>query len=189
MKEHNEQLDLIEEALQQLIQRLAAIEEKLNRLTDTKPPEQASIDTEPLQSELQETRQDFKQLGEKILAPIRQLNERVAGIPTRMPVEHHHHFNERSKGFIIGAFILLIVTAGSSGLSLSLWSENRSLHSQEVKYGLVGLVSPWAVHWADTAYARDPEGVLQATKDAIKKRDIMERQQKTIHKKAKRAND
>ncbi|HXS36945.1 MAG TPA: hypothetical protein VN721_09600 [Flavipsychrobacter sp.] len=163
MKEHNEQLDLIEEVLQQLIQRINAIDEKLNKLADVKPPEQVNTDTKQLQNELKEIRQDFNQLAENILFPVKQLNEKVAGIPKRMPVEHHHHFNVRSKGFIIGAVILLIVTAGSLGLSLSLYSENSLLHENALKYRMIRLVYPAASIWADSTYNRDPKGALTIT--------------------------
>jgi hypothetical protein len=58
------------------------------------------------------------------------INQRLLSIEGRfywhLPVEHHHYF-EKTKGFLIGGIGLLIVTAITVGLSFGLYRENTRM--------------------------------------------------------------
>lgn len=78
-------------------------------------------------------------------------------LPKVLPVRHYHHFEDKSRGFIIGGFILLLATSVSVGLSSSLFRENGRLQESSIKYRLVRQEYPEAAFWADSTYHLNPE--------------------------------
>ncbi|TPE43327.1 hypothetical protein [Pontibacter mangrovi] len=78
-------------------------------------------------------------------------------LPKVLPVRHYHHFEDKSRGFIIGGFILLLATSVSVGLSFSLFRENGRLQESSIKYRLVRQEYPEAAFWADSTYLLAPE--------------------------------
>ena len=166
MSQQDEQLDLIEELLQQLINRFQILESKV-----TKPTEQSTIkapdysqELKKLGEELARFKHTFERLPEHILKQIDNLNTKFT--QTRQvstTQQHHHHFDLRSEGFIIAAIILLLFSALSAGLSLSLWSENKLFHRQSLEYRMIRVAYPGVAVWADNTYYRDPDEAEQTT--------------------------
>ncbi|WP_025607375.1 hypothetical protein [Pontibacter actiniarum] len=78
-------------------------------------------------------------------------------LPKVLPVRHYHHFEAKSRGFIIGGFMLLLATSVSVGLCFSLFRENSRLQESSTKYRLVRQEYPEAAFWADSTYLLAPE--------------------------------
>ncbi|WP_147300358.1 hypothetical protein [Dyadobacter luteus] len=72
-------------------------------------------------------------------------------------MKHHHHFDLRTKGFIVSAAILLIVAAISVGLAVTNSGENKRLHAMDVKYRMIRQVYPQIAAWSDSSYYLNPE--------------------------------
>lgn len=77
-------------------------------------------------------------------------------IPEVIKVQRYHHFEDKSKGFIIGAIVLLLVSAISVGISISIWKDIRQLKNS-VNFRVIRQGHPNVAYWADNTYHRDPE--------------------------------
>ncbi len=105
------------------------------------------------------------QLSDDFVNKIEGLERRVKGFLTEIPVRHQHHFDLRSKGFIIGSVILLITTAISVGLCFGYMRENSRLHENDIKFRMIRQQVPTVSTWADTTYLANPEFTKQQTED------------------------
>ena len=74
-----------------------------------------------------------------------------------LPVKVKHQFDFKTKGWIIAAMMLLIVTAISTGLCGHLWAENNRLHAVDIKYRLLRQVDTSSTKWADSIYTSNPD--------------------------------
>jgi len=134
--------------------------EKLEERTAPTPPHvtkapECSSQFEELKALLK--RHDLSVQALQIYALIAAIQETVTKLPKVLPVRHHHHFEEKSRGFLIGGIVCLMVTAISAGLCLSLYRENSRLQENDMKYRMIRQAYPKAVHWADSAYNQNPE--------------------------------
>ncbi|HEV7379668.1 MAG TPA: hypothetical protein VGN64_07735 [Dyadobacter sp.] len=157
MKKIEEQLDAIEEVLMQLARKMSAVEEHSKSPTPN-PDDGISMILKDINMQLS------KQLsGYTLTAQINGLHKSIEAISRQSQVKHHHHFDLRSKGFIISAAILLIVVAISVGLAVTNCNENRRLHAMDVKYRMIRQVYPQVAAWADSSYYQNPEFAEQET--------------------------
>lgn len=134
--------------------------EKLEEGTAPTPPPAAPVPDcssrfEELKTLLK--RHDLSAQALQIYAQIASFRDTISRLPKVLPVRHHHHFEDRSRGFVIGGIVCLLVTAISAGLCLSLYRENSRLRESEVRYRMIRQVFPDAAAWADSTYAQAPE--------------------------------
>lgn len=100
---------------------------------------------------------------EKLQAMLPHVLQKISTIPKEIPMRHHHHFDLRSKGFIIGGITLLVTTMIAVGLLFSFWSENSRLHENDIKYRMIRQAVPGTALWADSIYHRNPNEVKRQT--------------------------
>lgn len=161
MNNNNEQrLEELEEVLQRTLNKVQGLENRKMELPEIKFP-----DYVPHFNELKESiaRHNLAYPAMQIQAQILELKKRLASLPEVIPVRHYHHFDKKSKGFIISATVLLLTCAISIGTSISLWKENRFRNENSIKFRMVWQNYPGIAHWADTTYHRDPEAMKQIT--------------------------
>ncbi|MBA3829951.1 MAG: hypothetical protein H0X33_13505 [Taibaiella sp.] len=161
LEEFNQELKSANQVNSDLVREVNTLNSKVDAIKsalDTQKPITVSTDVTPIENTLQE-----------------KFAEILAKIPQVIPVQHHHHFDKKdSKKFIIGGIILLLVIAISSGLSLSLWSENSLLHENALKFRMIRVVRPANAHWADSVYFKDPEAAEQITRKKEADRQTLE---------------
>ena len=75
-----------------------------------------------------------------------------------------HRFEDKTKGFIIGGIVLLIVTSISVGIALQLWCENGQMRENDLKFRMVRQTNPDVAYTIDTLYYRNPEEMEAKTK-------------------------
>lgn len=102
-------------------------------------------------------RHDFSVQALQIYAQINSFRDTISKLPKVLPVRHHHHLEDGSRGFLIGGIILLIITAISVGLGFSLYRENSKLQVNDIKYRMIRQSYPNIALWADTTYHQNPE--------------------------------
>jgi hypothetical protein len=73
----------------------------------------------------------------QIYAQINSFQKTISELPKVLPVEHHHYFEDKSKGFLIGGMVLLLVSALTVGLSLGLYRENTRMKENDIKYRMI----------------------------------------------------
>jgi hypothetical protein len=98
----------------------------------------------------------------QIFAQINSFQKTISELPKVLPVEHHHYFTDKSKGFIIGGMGLLLISALlisalTVGLSFGLYRENTRIKENDIKYRMIRQSIPEAAKWADTTYHLNPE--------------------------------
>ena len=121
MKKIEEQLESIEELLSAMIKKNASIEELIQKSAES----QSNI----LANVVPEVKGALKQYpqGLQLESQLSMIQKRIESIPTTLQVRNHHHFDLRSKGFIISAVVLLIVTALSVAAAISSYRESSRL--------------------------------------------------------------
>ncbi|WP_257670002.1 hypothetical protein [Parapedobacter tibetensis] len=101
--------------------------------------------------------------------------ERLAAkMPDTMKVTHQHDFSDRSRGTIIGVFLLLAAFAATLAVAFHLWQRNGELQANDVKYRMVRQYYPTAAAWAERAYTANPDSArmdverLEAVQEAFR---------------------
>lgn len=152
MEEFNQEQQALNKTINDLVAQVNTLSNKTEAIKkELDKPKSISVNTDT---------KPFEKMVQQGFLAIKQ------SIPDIITVQHHHHFNERSKGFIISAIILLLVTAGATGLCLSLWSENKLLHENALKYHMVRQINPRIARLTDSIYYNDPDEAEQATEKA-----------------------
>jgi len=95
--------------------------------------------------------------AERIQNTLTEVKSILEAVRKSLPVKVNHQLDPNTKGLIIAATILLIVTAISVGLCGYLWTENNRLKAVGIKYRLVRQVDSIGTKWADSVYASDPD--------------------------------
>ncbi|MDX5423445.1 MAG: hypothetical protein LPK07_03965 [Hymenobacteraceae bacterium] len=134
--------------------------EKLEQQTVSTPAQVArtpdySTQLEELKALVQ--RHDLGAQALQIYAQINSFRETISKLPKVLPVRHHHHFEDRSRGFILAGVMLLLITAITAGWCYSLYQENSRLQESEVRFRLIRQVYPEAARWADSTHTLNPE--------------------------------
>ncbi|SFG27758.1 hypothetical protein [Pontibacter chinhatensis] len=159
-EEMEERLSDTERVLGLHAKRLQALEEReIPQASKLIPPE-AAIDYTSHFKELKELlkKHDLGLRALQIYALITSFQETITKLPKVLPVRHYHHFDDKSKGFIIGGIMCLLTVTVSVGLCFSLSQENGELQANSIKYELLKQAYPEATLWADSTYRSDPEG-------------------------------
>jgi hypothetical protein len=126
---------------------------------------------------------------ERIDEQITKIQDLRGGIPETVKVRHYHHFEDKSKGFIIGAVISLLVSAMTVGIALSMWKENGRLDENSVKFRVIRQGYPDVAYWADTLYYRKPEEIKQFIEQLEEEQLLTIRMQAIAREKANAARE
>lgn len=158
MKNIEEQLESIEEVLSLVIRKNASIENLIQ--TTTESQNKVIADT------LIEVKRDLKlnPSSQHLESYFSEIKQAIGSIPKTTEVRNHHHFDLRSKGFIISAIALLITTAISIAVAFSSYRESRRLAGNDLKYRMIRQINPALVAWADSTYYNNPDSALTETK-------------------------
>ena len=157
MKKIEEQLEGIEEVLMQLVRKISAAEEQ-NKNQKVTPDDSISIILTEINTQLKK-----QPSGQLLITQINGLQKSMETISQQSQVRHHHHFDLQSRGFIISAAILLIVSAISVGIAVTNSDENSRLHAMDVKYRMVRQINPEIAAWTDSIYYQNPKLAEQET--------------------------
>ena len=158
MKKIEEQLESIEEVLSLVIRKNASIENLIQTAADSQ--------NKALSETLIEIKRDLKQnpSSQYLESYFSEVKQAIGSIQKTTEVRNHHHFDLRSKGFIISAIALLITTAISIAVAFSSYRESRRLAGNDVKYRMIRQINPALVAWADSTYHNNPDSALAETK-------------------------
>ena len=157
MKKIEEQLEGIEEILSVLIKKTSAIEGLIQ--SSDQVPDATNNDM------ITEIKSHVLKLptANVLLGTLTAIQKNIQFIPKETKVENFHHFDLKSKGFIISATILLIVSTLCIGIAVSVFRENNRLQQSDLKYRMIRQVYPTAAAWADSTYFRDPQSAESET--------------------------
>ena len=155
-----ERLEEQEEVLQLMLTKLQGIENRKIEFPEIRIPDYNN-QLEILKKELLRVNHSYP--VEKIDEQIVRMKTLLDGVPEVVKVRYHHHFSDKSKGFIIGAVVLLLVCAIAVGIAVSMWKENGRLNENSVKFRIIRQGYPNVAYWADTTYHRDPETIKLLT--------------------------
>ncbi|MCF2496119.1 hypothetical protein [Dyadobacter chenhuakuii] len=151
MKKIEEQLESIEEVLSRVIRKNASIESLIQTAIESQNTMVADT--------MIELKNDFKSnsSAQQLEADFSEIKQAVESIPKISQVRHHHHFDLRSKGFIISAASLLLTTAISVAVAFSNYSESSRLREADLKFRIARQLSPALTARVDSIYYEDPE--------------------------------
>ncbi|MBC8034878.1 MAG: hypothetical protein H7Y03_12075 [Chitinophagaceae bacterium] len=188
IKTIEERLEEQEEVLQLMLTKLQVLENRKVEFPEIRIPDYRN-QLEILKNELLRVNHSYP--VEKIDEQIIKMRTLHDGIPEVVKVRHHHHFEDKSKGFIIGAIVLLLICAMAVGIAVSMWKENGRLNENSVKFRVIRQGYPTIAYWADTTYHRDPEVIkvltekLEAEQLAVAQAEAVARE-KTLDSKQKK---
>jgi hypothetical protein len=77
----------------------------------------------------------------QIYAQINHFKKTISELPKVLPVEHHHYFTGKSKGFFIGGLGLLLIRAITIGLSFGLYRENTRMKENDIRFRMIRQLS------------------------------------------------
>lgn len=139
-------------------------EERFNEIKKLIEKQSEHDKTLPLWEKIKEQAQDITGLVSSIRELTISQDNMVRELPKEIRVKVQHRFENKTKGFIIGGIVLLIVTALSTGIALHLWSENGRMRENDVKFRMVRQTNPDVAYTIDTLYYRNPEEMEAKTK-------------------------
>lgn len=170
MKELNElteRMDGVDELMDSIVKKVTEIDKREIKITDYTPHFEA------LKQIFEVFLLKYNKESEELKAVVGQLNISypagqiqntlteskgiLEAIRKILPVKVKHQFDFKTKGWIIAAMMLLIVTAISTGLCGHLWAENNRLHAVDIKYRLLRQVDTSSTKWADSIYTSNPD--------------------------------
>jgi hypothetical protein len=170
MKELNElteRIDGVDELMDSIVKKVTEIDKREIKITDYSPQFEA------LKQIFEVFLLKYNKESEELKAVVGQLNISypagqiqntlteskgiLEAIRKILPVKVKHQFDFKTKGWIIAAMMLLIVTAISTGLCGHLWAENNRLHAVDIKYRLLRQVDTSSTKWADSIYTSNPD--------------------------------
>ena len=120
--------------------------------------------TLPLRETIKEQAGEIARLVSTTRELIQSHDNIVQELPKEIRTTVLHRFEDKTKGFIIGGIVLLIVAALSTGIALHLWSENGRMRENDVKFRMVRQTNPDVAYTIDTLYYRNPEEMEAKTK-------------------------
>ncbi|WP_162055470.1 hypothetical protein [Pontibacter pamirensis] len=123
-------------------------------------------------------RQDLSVQALQVHTLISSFRDTISKLPKVLPVRHHHHFEDNSRGFVTGGIILLLTTAVSVGLSFGLYRENSRLVESGVKLKMIRQVYPGAALWVDSTFARNPEEAINLVEKLVEESDTLPLQER-----------
>jgi hypothetical protein len=126
-----ERLDSQEEITDQLVkhsqeqaERIAKLETKADSYPKVYAPDH-SAELAAIRNELKDLNDNYKK--ENFDARCAILDKRIDAVPKVIPVEHHHHFNPKSKWMFIIYFLLVVVVSVFCGLTIGFGWEVHTL--------------------------------------------------------------
>lgn len=151
MKKIEEQLESIEEVLSLVIRKNASIENLIQTATESQ--------NKTLADTLMALKRDLEHhTSSQQLEPyFSQIKQAIVSVPKASEVRHHHHFDLRSKGFIISAAVLLLSTAISIAVAISNYHESSRLKETDLKFRIARQLSPALTARVDSIYYKDPD--------------------------------
>lgn len=176
-QEIQEQLQDNQELTIKLGERLSSAEEILAKLMDIKDYsgqldelkeliiKNAEQDkTAPIQEEISQQAIATQNLMLTIEASVKRQESLFRNFPKEIQVKLMHRFDDKTKGFVIGGIVLLILSAALTGICLNLWSDNGRMKDNDIKFRMVRQIAPSVAYTADTLYYLDPKGMEKKTK-------------------------
>jgi len=151
MKNIEEQLESIEEVLSIVIRKNASIENLIQSWAESQ--------NEVLTNTLAGLKSEINNCLSisSLASQLSEIQKEIERIPHAFKVKNYHHFDFRSKGFIISAVLLLIVTALSVAVAISSYGECSRLRESNLKFRIARQLSPTLAAQADSIYYRDPD--------------------------------
>jgi hypothetical protein len=176
-QEIQEQLQDNQELTIKLGERLTCAEEKLAKLMDIKDYS-GQLDelkeliikiaeqdkTAPIQEEIRQQAIATQNLMLTIEASVKRQESLFRNFPKEIQVKLMHRFEDKTKGFVIGGIVLLILSAALTGICLNLWSDNGRMKDNDIMFRMVRQIAPSVAYRADTLYYLDPKGMEKKTK-------------------------
>jgi hypothetical protein len=190
MKKIEEQLESIEEVLSLMIRKNASIESLIQTATESQNKILADM--------LTEFKMDLKhhsssQQLESHLLEIKQAVKCASNVS-----KVHHHFDLRSKSFVISGAMMLITTSISIAVAISNYMESRRLQESNFKFRITRQLSPVLTAKVDSIYYKDParaqletqrreahEIRVREAEELLKQRQIEEKKARELLKKLK----
>jgi|GEM_PF-6715704 len=156
MKKIEEQLESIEEVLTHLVKKISVIEETAQKMA-------ADDSTRKLLADLKSSLTKMPS-GQQLQSQMASIQTSIENLPRQSQVRHHHHFDIQSRGFIISAIVLIVITGICVAIALNYYNENRRLDGNDVKYRMIRQINPGLAAWADSTYFTNPDSALLETK-------------------------
>lgn len=151
MKKLEEQLESIEEVLSLVIRKNASIENLIQTAAESQ--------NKTLADTLMDIKKDLKQhsSSQNLVTYLSEIKQAVTSVLKTSEVQHHHHFDLQSKGFIISAALLLLSTAISIAVAISNYNESCLLQESDIKFRIARQLSPALIAEVDSIYYEDPD--------------------------------
>jgi hypothetical protein len=186
IKTIEERLEEQEEVLQLMLTKLQILENRKIEFPEIRIPNYNS-QLEILKKELLRVNHSYP--VEKIDEQVTKIQNLSGRIPETIKVRHHHHFDDKSKGFIIGAVVSLLVCVMTVSIAVSIWKENGRLDENSVKFRIIRQGYPNVAYWADTLYYHKPEETKQFIEQLEEEQSLAVRMQAIAKEKENAANE
>ncbi|MFA6275231.1 MAG: hypothetical protein WC622_00670 [Pedobacter sp.] len=155
-----EQLESIEQVLEVVVAKFVSLETSVKELIELEPPDYEE-QFEQIFNVLDIAKRNYEaqRLGELMKV----LERRMAQVPEKTVIRHHHHLEAKTKFQVIGFLLIFLILAVCIGSSVSLLIRNDQLYRDGEQFKVVKAYYPTIAAPIGKAYENDRVRLMQAT--------------------------
>ena len=179
-------MEAMEQAIESFIPKMQEMQNAIAEQSKVKMPDY-SKDFEKIIQFTQETRDNINKNLTHFKESTNVLIDVIQSIPKQEPVQHHHHFDTKSKVFITSLSVILLTVALSIGLAVSLSIGYIKRYHEATSYSIVRAFYPEVAKYVDEAYSANADEIIREAEIRIEEQKTLSTSnyQKTIGKRDK----
>ncbi|SEB22347.1 hypothetical protein [Pedobacter hartonius] len=172
MENAEEKMEAMEQAIDSFIPKMQEMQTAITEQAKVKIPDYKE-DFDKIIQFSQKTSEGINKSLTHFKESVNVLIEVIQSIPKQEPVQHHHHFDIKSKVFVTSFVIMLLTVAVSIGLAVSFGIGYMKRYHEATSYSIVRAFYPKVAKYVDNAYSTNAEEIIREAEIRIEEQKTL----------------